>query len=108
MKNRYITVKTALVLLCPALLAQENPRQLFLRAREMQYANGGNNSAGAVTLYRKVIAALPNSTEAHLRLSEALLELQDVDGALVAAKRAVELSPKNSEAVTNLAIIEFM
>jgi len=107
MKNRYVTFKVALALLCPALLAQENPRQLFLQAREMQHANGGNNSAGAVALFRKVITALPNSAEAHLRFSEALLELQDVAGALAAAKRAVELSPKNSEAVTNLAIIEF-
>jgi len=107
MKNRYVTFNVAFALLYPALLAQENPRQLFLQAREMQHVNGGNNSAGAVALFKKVIAALPNSTEAHLRFSEALMELQDINGALAAAKRAVELSPKNSEAVTNLAIIKF-
>jgi tetratricopeptide (TPR) repeat protein len=106
MKNRYI-IKVAFVLLYSALAAQENPKHLFLQAREMQQTNGGNNSAGAIALYRKVIAALPNSSEAYLRLSEALLEVQNIDGALVAAKKAVELSPKNSEAAVNLAIIEF-
>jgi len=107
MKNGYVSANVALVLLCSPLTAQESPKQLFLRAREMQRSNGGYDSAGAVALYRKVIAALPNSSEAHLRLSEALLELRDIDGALAAARKATELAPKNSEAAANLAIIEF-
>ncbi|MCL1893684.1 MAG: tetratricopeptide repeat protein [Holophagaceae bacterium] len=92
---------------CTTIISQEDPRQLFLRAREMQKVNGGNDSAGAVELYRKVVAALPNSSEAQLRLSEALMEIQDIDGALAAAKKATELAPKSAEAATNLAFIEF-
>jgi tetratricopeptide (TPR) repeat protein len=96
-----------MALLSSFLAAQEDPKHMFLRAREMQRANGGNDSAGAIALYKKVIAAIPNSAEAHLRLSEALLEVQDINGALAAAKKAAELAPKNAEAATNLAILEF-
>jgi len=97
----------ALAISCIALAAQESPKQLFLRARELQQVNGGSDSARAAALYKKVIAALPNSSEAHLRLSEALMETRNIDGALDAAKKAAKLAPKNAEAATNLAIIEF-
>jgi tetratricopeptide (TPR) repeat protein len=89
------------------MLAKENPKTMFLRAREMQQSNGGNDSAGAAALLKKVVAALPDSAEAHLRLSEALLESHDIKGAFAAAKKAQELAPKNAEAATHLAIIEF-
>jgi tetratricopeptide (TPR) repeat protein len=100
-------MNAALALSCMALAAQESPKQLFLRARELQQVNGGSDSAKAAALYKKVIAALPNSAEAHLRLSETLMETHDIDGALDAAKKAAKLAPKNTEAATNLAIIEF-
>ncbi|MCL1892884.1 MAG: tetratricopeptide repeat protein [Holophagaceae bacterium] len=107
MKNQTISVIVLVGLFFPVLHAQEDPKQLFLRAREMQQINGGNDSAGAVELYKKVIAILPGSSEAHLRLSEALMETKDVDGALQAARKAAELAPKNAEAVANLALIEY-
>jgi tetratricopeptide (TPR) repeat protein len=72
----------------------------------MQQINGGNDPSGAAALYKKVIAALPNSAEAHLRLSEAMLEANDIEGALAPAKKAAELAPKSGEAATNLALIE--
>jgi len=100
-------VSLVLALMCSVLTAQEDPKHLFLRAREMQRANGGNDSQGAIALYKKVIAALPDSAEAQLRLSEALLEIHDIDGARAAARKAAELAPKNAEAAANLAIIEF-
>jgi len=98
-----------LVLALPPLAAatNEDPRQMFLRAREMQQSNGGSDSQGAVALFRKVAAALPNSMEAHLRLSEALMEIEDVNGALLEARKAVALGPKNAEAASHLASIEF-
>jgi len=106
-KKNPVPMNVALALSCMALAAQETPKQLFLRARELQQVNGGSDPARAVALYKKVIAAMPDSAEAHLRLSEALLEAQDIDRALDAAKKAARLAPKNAEAATNLAIIEF-
>ena len=107
MINAMIPIFLPLALLCATPDAKEDPKQLFLKARELQQANGGNNPEGAVALYRKVIAALPDSPEAHLRLSEALMEIYDLAGAHAAAKNASELAPKNAEVTTNLAIIEF-
>ena len=107
MKKMPTTMNIALALSCVAMAAQENPKQLFLRARELQLVNGGGDPAGAVALYKKVAAAMPDSAEAQLRLSEALMEAQNIDGALDAAKKAAKLAPKNAEAAANLAIIEF-
>jgi tetratricopeptide (TPR) repeat protein len=80
---------------------------MFMRAREMQQANGGNDPQGAVALYKKVAVALPNSMEAHLRLSEALAEAEDIDGALSEARKATSLAPKSAEATTHLAVLEY-
>lgn len=107
MEKRFLQIIIVPAFLGIALVSQEDPRSLFLLAREMQIASGGNNPAGAVELYKKVISLLPGSSEAQLRLSEAMMEAHDIDGALGAAKKAVELAPKNAEAVTNLAFIEF-
>jgi predicted Zn-dependent protease len=106
-KKLPVPMNAALALSCMALVAQESPKQLFLRARELQQVNGGSDPTGAVALYKKVSAAMPDSAEAQLRLSEALLEARDIDGALDAAKKAARLAPKNAEAAANLAIIEF-
>jgi tetratricopeptide (TPR) repeat protein len=107
MLNRLVAVGIGLGLSWMPFNAKENPQQLFLRAREMQQSKGGNDSAAAAALFKKVAAALPNSPEAHLRLSEALLESHDIKGAFIAAKRAQELAPKSPEIASNLAIIEF-
>jgi predicted Zn-dependent protease len=106
-KKMTVWINVAIALSYMALAAQEDPKQQFMRARELQQVNGGGDPASAIALYKKVAAAMPDSTEAHLRLSEALLEVQDVSGALDAAKKAAQLAPKNAEVATNLAIIEF-
>ncbi len=63
-----------------------DPRALMLQARAMQREGGGSNPQGAVALYRKVIALVPNSSQAYLRLSEALGETGNVNASLDAAQ----------------------
>ncbi len=94
-------------LLVPALAAQApaDVRAMMLKARSMQLRDGGSDPQGAAALYRKVIALVPESAEAHLRLSESLQESRDLDGALVEAQKAVELAPRNSEARAHLALL---
>ncbi len=68
----------------------------------------GRSQAGAVALYRKVMAKVaPASAEAHLRLSEALQEAQDADAAVAPARRAVELAPQSAEAQAHLALLQY-
>lgn len=99
-------------LLVPALVGAQAPSQvpdvraLMLKARTLQLRGGGSDPEGAAALYRKVVALVPQSAEAHLRLSEALQESRDLDGALVEARKAVDLAPQNGEARAHLALLE--
>ncbi|MBK8789235.1 MAG: hypothetical protein IPO28_03395 [Holophagaceae bacterium] len=54
-----------------------------------------------------MLAQVPESAEAHLRLSEALQEAQDADAAVAPARRAVELAPQSAEAQAHLALLQF-
>lgn len=86
--------------------AQEDPRALMLHARALQQRGEGSDAATAVSLYRKVIVLEPRSAEAQLRLSEALAETGDWDGALAPAIRATELDPRRGEAWVNLGLLQ--
>lgn len=79
----------------------------MLQARALQRRGGGNDPAAAALLYRKVIQLQPGSSEAYLRLSEALVESGDLEGAMTAAHKAVELEPKGTEALANLGILAY-
>ncbi|HEU4952045.1 MAG TPA: tetratricopeptide repeat protein [Holophagaceae bacterium] len=81
---------------------QDDPRALMLRARSLQLRDGGDDPKGAAALYRRVIALVPRSAEAHLRLSEALEESNDLDGAIPEARRAIALEPRSGEALGQL------
>jgi tetratricopeptide (TPR) repeat protein len=85
----------------------DDPRALMLKARSMQLRGGGDDPKGAAALYRKVIALQPASAEAHLRLSEALEEAKDTDGAIVEAKKAATLDPRSGEALGQVASLLF-
>lgn len=81
---------------------------LMLHARALQRRAGGDDPEGAAALYRKAIAQMPQSAEAHLRLSEALVESGDLEGAVAPAVRATELDPKNAEAWIHLGFLQFI
>lgn len=87
--------------------AQEDPRSLMLQARAMQRRSGGDDPKGAVHIYKRVIALVPQSSEAQLRLSEAIEETGDMDGAIAPAKKALELDPKNAEAAGHLGLLQY-
>lgn len=87
--------------------AQEDPRALMLQARAMQRRAGGNDPKGAVAIYRKVTALVPNSAQAWLRLSEALLETGDAQGAVEPAQRATQLDPRSGEAWAHLGLLRY-
>lgn len=87
--------------------AQEDPRTLMVQARALQRRSGGDDPSGAAALYRKVIALVPGSGEAHLRLSEALMEGGDLPGALVEARKACDLAPQNAEMAANVGLLEY-
>jgi tetratricopeptide (TPR) repeat protein len=53
----------------------------------------------SVLLYRKAIAQEPGFMEAHVDLAGVLWRVEDFDGALVHAQKAVELAPDNAYAV---------
>ncbi len=84
----------------------EDVRALMLQARALQLRGGGSDPAGAVALYRRVLAKVPGSAEANLRLSEALQELQEADAAVIPARRAVALAPQSAEAQAHLALLQ--
>lgn len=90
-----------------ASLGAEDARALMLQARALQLRGGGEDPRAAVALYRRVIDQMPDSAEAHLRLSEALQEANDLEGAVVPAARAVELAPQNAEAQAHLALLQY-
>ena len=85
---------------------QDDPRALMFQARIKQQPAGGDDARGAVLLYQKVIALEPTSAEAHLRLSEALVEAGDIEGAVPQATKATELNPRNAEAWVHLALLQ--
>jgi tetratricopeptide (TPR) repeat protein len=89
-------------------MAQEDPRLLMLHARAKQRRAGGEDPEGAAAMYRKVIAQVPNSAEAYLRLSEALVESEDLAGAVAPATRATELDPRSAEAWIHLGFLQFL
>ena len=78
---------------------------MMLQARALQLRGGGSDPVAAVAIYRRVAALVPESAEVHLRLSEALQESQDVQGALAPARRAVVLAPRNAEARAHLGLL---
>jgi tetratricopeptide (TPR) repeat protein len=78
----------------------------MLQARALQLRGGGNDPQGAAAIYRRVVSLVPQSAEAHLRLSEALQESHDLEGALAPAQKAVELAPQNGEARAHLALLQ--
>jgi tetratricopeptide (TPR) repeat protein len=83
----------------------EDVRALMLQARAMQIRGGGSNPEAAAAIYRRVAALVPESAEVHLRLSEALQEAQDAQGALAPARKAVALAPRNAEARAHLGLL---
>jgi tetratricopeptide (TPR) repeat protein len=94
-------------LLAVSLWAGEDVRALMLQARALQLRGGGADPVAAAALYRRVLKQVPESAEAHLRLSEALQEAQDLEGALPPAREAVALAPQNAEARAHLALLLF-
>ncbi len=95
------------LLLGAAPASAEDVRALMLQARALQLRGGGEDPTAAAALYRRVIVQVPGSAEAHLRLSEALQELQDADGAVAPARQAVALAPQNAEAQAHLALLQY-
>ena len=83
-------------------------RALMLQARSMQRESGGSDPQGAVALYRKVIALVPDSSQAYLRLSESLEETGNLQASMAPAIRATELDPKSGEAWAHLGLLYYM
>ena len=88
--------------------APEEPRFLMIQARAMQRRGGGDNPEGAAALYRKVIALVPGSAVAHLRLSEAIMETGDLQGSVAPAIKATELDPGSGEAWAHLGLLYYL
>ena len=88
-------------------LAQDDPRAMMLQARSMQRRAGGDNPEGAAALYRKVIALVPTSSQAQLRLSESILEAGNLEAAVDPAVKATELDPRSGEAWAHLAVLRY-
>ncbi|BDU73401.1 tetratricopeptide repeat protein [Mesoterricola silvestris] len=88
-------------------LADDDPRALMIQARSLQRRDGGNDPKGAAALYRKVIALVPGSSQAWLRLSESILESGDLQGAVAPAVKATELDPRSGEAAAHLAFLRY-
>ncbi|MCE1203201.1 MAG: tetratricopeptide repeat protein [Holophagaceae bacterium] len=105
MSDLRASLLVALLAGAPALA--EDVRALMLQARALQLRGYGSDPAAAVAIYRRVLAQVPESAEAHLRLSEALQEAQDPDAAVAPARKAVELAPLSAEAQAHLALLQF-
>ena len=74
----------------------------------MQREGGGDNPQGAAALYRKVIALVPNSSQAYLRLSEAIMESGNVPASVDPAIKATELDPRSGEAWAHLGLLYYV
>jgi len=88
--------------------AEADPRALMIQARAMQREGGGSNPQGAAALYRKVIALVPDSSQAYLRLSESLLETGGYAASIDSAVKATELDPRSGEAWAHLGLLYYM
>ena len=86
---------------------QEDPRAMMLQARAKQRRGGGDDPQGAIHIYKRVIALVPQSAEAQLRLSESIEETGDMDGAVAPARKALELEPRNAEAAGHLGLLQY-
>ena len=106
-ERRRAVLAMLLVLAALTAPAAEDPRALLLQARALQFRGGGEDPKGAVVLYRKVIALMPDSAEAHLRLSESLQEAMDPEAAVAPAEKAVALAPQNAEAQAHLGLLHY-
>jgi tetratricopeptide (TPR) repeat protein len=91
----------------PPTAAPDDARALMLQARSLQRESGGSDPQGAVALYRKVIALVPNSSQAYLRLSESLLDTGDVTASVEPAVKATELDPRSGEAWAHLGLLYY-
>ena len=95
------------LLVAAASASAEDVRALMLQARALQLRGGGADPLAAAAIYRRVLVQVPGSAEANLRLSEALQEAQDPDGAVAPAMQAVALAPQNAEAQAHLALLQY-
>ena len=86
----------------------EDPRALMLQARAMQREGGGSNPEGAAALYRRIIALVPDSSQAYLRLSESLMETGSISAAVEPAAKAAELDPRSGEALAHLGLLYYL
>ena len=100
-----LILTSCLVIGVPLLQGADDPRALMLQARAKQRQGEEGDPKGAAALYRRVVELLPNSAEAHLRLSESLMESGDLQGATAPAVRATELAPMSAEAWSHLGIL---
>jgi len=92
----------------PPAASDLDPRALMLQARSLQREGGGDNPQGAAAIYRKVVAAVPDSSQAYLRLSEALVEAGNLQAGVEPATKATELDPKSGEAWAHLGLIYYI
>lgn len=100
-----LILAASLALGVPCLQGTDDPRVLMLQARAKQREGENGSPLAAASIYRRVLELQPNSAEAHLRLSECLLEGGDPQGAIGPALRATELAPRNAEAWAHLGIL---
>jgi tetratricopeptide (TPR) repeat protein len=93
-----------------SLVAQhsEDPRALILQGRALQRRGGGDNPARAVAIFRRTTTLVPQSAEAHLRLSEALMEAGDLEAAVDPGTQATHLAPLNAEAWAHLGMLHYL
>ncbi|HJZ79489.1 MAG TPA: tetratricopeptide repeat protein [Pyrinomonadaceae bacterium] len=61
--------------------------------------------ADAAKEFRKAIAASPDSVAGHLNLATALVQMNELDAAVIEFKTALRLDPENTNAHFNLAIV---
>ncbi len=108
LKSLIVPVLLGMVDCSLAAQTPEDPRALILQGRALQGRGGGDDPAQAVLLYRKAAALEPQSAEAHLRLSEALLESGDLEGAVAPGIRATELAPFSAEAWGHLGMLHYL
>jgi tetratricopeptide (TPR) repeat protein len=85
-----------------------DPRALMIQARSLQHEGGGDDPQGAVAVYRKLVAAVPGSSQAWLRLSGAMVESGNMAGAVDPAVKATELDPSSGEAWAHLGLLYYI
>jgi Flp pilus assembly protein TadD len=110
LSNPLLPALAAAILLGSGLSAAppEDVRYLMLKARAMQRSGGGDNPEGAVAIYRKVVAQQPGSAQGQLRLSEALMETGDLQGAVAPAVKATKLDAGNYEVWAHLGLLYYI